>query len=101
MAVSRPRRVRIREVIILILLRTVSNALKHDQDNSTFEIADTLMSRVLVMYAETDEANWTAAQQNVADAADGLCDVIEAEGEVNLTDLEQAAKDLKDALDAL
>lgn len=72
---SRPKRIRIRAAILILMGRAIT-ALNNNQDGSVWEVADSLLSRVLKMYNEAGEP-YSGANGTVETKADALMDYLE------------------------
>lgn len=95
---SRPKKIRI-AVIIIVVIQSAINNLTNDIKDSIEEItAGRLRDGMCIFDGMDDGANWSSAQQDVYDAMEAIADAYEGSEEF---DLEVLSDYLQEALDNL
>lgn len=95
MPASRPKRKRIRTVIIIILGRTVQK-LNNNEDGTVFECLDIELGKVAQMYEDFNEMD-VGFNPNVDAAFEALADYVEENDPLNEETLESLLSDIQNA----
>lgn len=95
MPASRPKRKRIRTVIIIILGRTVQK-LNNNEDGTVFECLDIELGKVAEMYEDFNEMD-VGFNSNVDAAFEALADYVEENDPLNEETLESLLSDIQNA----